>query len=139
MCWLVHFNLIWYNVFMVVSMHLLSSLFFLADIHISIQQSRPISFAMQKEIHCAENNRMFLFCFHLKCSHICISSSSYLTETYTSQNLIHYVLPYTIYMWNCSSVGGMCCNFFNIKLSYLCLWVPVCVLCCDFLIGIICY
>lgn len=137
---LVHLNLIWYNMFMVVSVHLLFSVFFLADIYISIQESRPFSFGMQKEIHCAENNRMFLFCFHLKCSHVCVYSSSDLTEPYTSQNLTHYVSPYPFYIWNDSSVGGMCCNAFNIKLSYLCLlWVPVCVLCCDSLIGVIYY
>jgi hypothetical protein len=133
----VHLNLIWCNMFMVVSVHLLFSVFFLADIYISIQESRPFSFAMQKEIHYAENSRMFLFCFHLKCSHIYVPSSSDLTKTYTLQNLILYISPYTFYMWNDSSVGGMCCNAFNIKLSYLCLWVPVCVLCCDSLIGVI--
>ena len=123
-------------------MHLLScGMFFLADIHISVQQSRPSVSAVQEGSRRAANNRMFST---VLTPEVFIQLCLFLFRSYQGILLYTELCPLcrTLlnYMSLDSNVGGMYCSFFDITLAYLSLrgyCVCVCVLCWDSLVDVI--
>lgn len=122
-------------------MHLVScGVFFLADIHVSVQQGSPFLSAVLEGSRHAANDRMFSTVlspevFKQLCLFFFRSYQGILLYT----ELCPKCLTLLIYTRIDSIVGGMYCSFYNTTLAYLSLWgiLCVCVVCWDSLVDVI--